>query len=38
LSSSANVFVSVGQIVKAIGLKGELKLHPFLDYFDELLD
>jgi len=31
-------FVSVGEIVKAIGLKGELKLYPLLDYFDELLD
>jgi len=38
LSSNDQAFVSVGQIVKAIGLKGELKLHPFLDYFDELLD
>ena len=38
MSSDANAFVSIGQIVKAIGLKGELKLHPFLDYFDELLD
>ena len=38
LSSDANAFISVGQIVKAIGLKGELKLHPFLDYFDQLLD
>jgi 16S rRNA processing protein RimM len=38
LSSDANAFVSVGQIVKAIGLKGELKLYPFMDYFDELLD
>jgi 16S rRNA processing protein RimM len=31
-------FVSVGEIVKPIGLKGELKLYPLLDYFDELLD
>ncbi len=31
-------FVSVGEIVKAIGLKGELKLYPLLDYFAELLD
>ncbi len=31
-------FVCVGEIVKAIGLKGELKLYPLLDYFDELLD
>lgn len=28
----------MGQVVKAIGLKGELKFYPFLDYFDELLD
>lgn len=31
-------FVCVGEIVKAIGLKGELKLYPLLDYFDALLD
>lgn len=31
-------FVRVGEIVKAIGLKGELKLYPLLDYFDALLD
>ena len=31
-------FVSVGEIVKAIGLKGELKLYPLLDFFDALLD
>ncbi|PID79561.1 16S rRNA processing protein RimM [bacterium DOLJORAL78_65_58] len=31
-------FVCVGEIVKAIGLKGELKLYPLLDYFDGLLD
>ena len=28
----------MGQIVKAIGLKGELKLYPFMDYYNELLD
>jgi len=31
-------FICVGEIVKAIGLKGEVKLYPLLDYFDELLD
>ncbi len=38
MSSDANAFVCVGQIVKAIGLKGELKLYPFMDYYDELLE
>lgn len=38
LSNSANEFVCVGQVVKAIGLKGELKLYPLMDYFDELMD
>ncbi len=28
----------MGQIVKAIGLKGELKLYPFMDYFGDLMD
>lgn len=31
-------FVCVGEIVKGIGLRGELKLYPLLDYFDELLE
>ncbi len=31
-------FICVGEIVKAIGLKGEVKLYPLLDYFDDLLD
>ncbi len=31
-------FICVGEIVKAIGLKGEVKLYPLMDYFDELLD
>ncbi len=30
-------FICVGEIVKAIGLKGEVKLYPLMDYFDELL-
>lgn len=38
MSSNADAFISVGQVVKAIGLKGELKFYPFMDYFDELLD
>lgn len=28
----------MGQVVKAIGLKGELKFYPFMDYSNELLD
>lgn len=31
-------FVRIGEVVKAIGLKGELKLYPLLDYFEPLLD
>jgi len=31
-------FICVGEIVNAIGLKGEVKLYPLMDYFDELLD
>lgn len=31
-------FICVGEIVKPIGLKGEVKLYPLLDYFDELLE
>ncbi len=33
-----NGFVSIGEVVKPIGLKGELKLYPLLDYFEPLLD
>ncbi len=31
-------FVCTGELVKAVGLKGEVKLYPLLDHFDELLD
>ena len=31
-------FVCIGEVVKAIGLKGEVKLYPMLDYFEPLLD
>lgn len=31
-------FICVGEIVNVIGLKGEVKLYPLMDYFDELLD
>lgn len=31
-------FVRIGEVVKAIGLKGELKLYPLLDFFEPLLD
>jgi 16S rRNA processing protein RimM len=30
-------FVSIGEIVKAVGLKGEVKLYPLLDYWQDLL-
>jgi len=33
-----NRFVVIGEIVKGIGLKGELKLYPLLDFRVELLD
>jgi len=32
-----NQFVVVGELVKAIGLKGEIKLYPLLNYFEGLL-
>lgn len=38
MSSEPEEFIRVGEIVKAVGLKGELKLYPLLDYFDSLLD
>ena len=31
-------FIVIGEIVKAIGLKGELKLYPLIDYHEPLLD
>lgn len=31
-------FVRIGEVVKAIGLKGEVKLYPLLDFFEPLLD
>ncbi len=31
-------FVVIGEVVKAIGLKGEVKLYPLLNYFEPLLD
>ena len=31
-------FVPIGEVVKALGLKGEVKLYPLLDYFEPLLD
>jgi len=33
-----NRFIAIGEIVKAVGLKGELKLYPLLDFFEPLLD
>lgn len=31
-------FVTVAEVVKAVGLKGEVKLYPLLDFHDGLLD
>jgi len=31
-------FVCIGEVVKAVGLKGEVKLYPLLDYFPPLLE
>lgn len=31
-------FVQVAEVVKAVGLKGELKLYPMIDWWEELLD
>ena len=33
-----NRFVVIGELVKAVGLRGEVKLYPLLDYFEPLLD
>lgn len=34
---SAPGFVAIGEIVRAVGLRGELKLYPLLDFFEPLL-
>jgi 16S rRNA processing protein RimM len=31
-------FVAIGEVVKAVGLRGEVKLYPLLDYHEALLD
>jgi len=31
-------FVAIGEVVKAVGLKGEVKLYPLIDYWPDLLD
>lgn len=31
-------FVPVADVVKAVGLKGEIKIYPFLDWYEPLLD
>lgn len=33
-----DAFVPIGELVKAIGLKGEVKLYPLLDFHEPLLD
>ena len=35
--TTPNRFVIIGEVVKGIGLKGEVKLYPLLDYYSELL-
>ncbi|MCB1183866.1 hypothetical protein KDM41_10560 [bacterium] len=37
-SATPDRFVRIGEVVKAIGLKGELKLYPLIDFRPELLD
>lgn len=34
----AEGFVPVAEVVKAVGLKGEIKLYPLLDWYEPLLD
>jgi len=36
--TAENQFVVIGELVKAIGLKGEIKLYPLLNYYQDLLD
>jgi 16S rRNA processing protein RimM len=31
-------FVAIGEVVKALGLRGEVKLYPLLDFWPDLLD
>ena len=31
-------FITIGEVVKAVGLRGEVKLYPLLDFFEPLLD
>ena len=31
-------FIAIGEVVKAVGLRGEVKLYPLLDFFEPLLD
>ncbi len=38
MSQADGTFVSMGEVVKAIGLKGELKFYPLLDFFPPVLD
>ncbi|MCK9994929.1 MAG: 16S rRNA processing protein RimM [Candidatus Krumholzibacteria bacterium] len=33
-----NRFIVIGELVKAVGLKGEVKLYPLLDFHEPLLD
>ncbi|MBE0565832.1 MAG: PRC-barrel domain-containing protein [Krumholzibacteria bacterium] len=33
-----DAFVAIGEVVKAVGLRGEVKLYPLLDFHEPLLD
>jgi len=37
-TAADNQFVAMAEVVKAVGLKGELKLYPLLDFFAPVLD
>ncbi len=38
MPAAANQFVAMAEVVKAVGLKGELKLYPLLDFCEPVLD
>lgn len=38
MSDDPNRFVAIGEIVRAVGLRGELKLYPLLDFHEPLLE
>lgn len=38
MAGAPNRFVAIGEIVRAVGLRGELKLYPLLDFHEPLLE